>query len=437
MTTVPQICAALERVLWVEADAVAHSTGFTQRESKLTAPLFMQTLVFGWMADPNASVETLTKMAASRGVSITSQGLENRFTLEAVFVAAHLLTCAIEQALSATPAQAKILRRFTHVLWQDSTIVMLPEAWATWFPSCGGSEGAPASGVKLQVQLDALTGLMQGPVLQPARSGDLPLLAPHVEVEAGSLRLHDRGYWDVGMFATWDAQQVFFISYLKTGTALFDATGAPLDLLGLLSCTHERFDLRVQLSAKHMLACRLIGVRLSEQVAQIRRERLAEYERKQGVKASALQLLMTQWSVVVTNAPSDQLTIKEALVVIRSRWQIEILFKVWKSHLGVGTSRSAKPARVMCELLVKVLIAIIDHWIMLTSVWSLADRSIIKAAIGLRLYAGALALAFDDRRRFMCTLVQITAALLHGSRVTKRGANPSTAQLLLSFDASS
>src|SRR5688500_7206719 len=98
MTTVPQVCAALDQILWADAEAVARSSGFTQRRSKVTAPLFVQTLVFGWMADPNASVETLTKMAAARGVSITSQGIENRFTLGAVLVAAHLLNRAIAQA---------------------------------------------------------------------------------------------------------------------------------------------------------------------------------------------------------------------------------------------------------------------------------------------------------------------------------------------------
>ena len=44
--------------------------------------------------------------------------------------AAHLLNRAIAQAMAADPVEVAILRRFTSVAWQDSSVVMLPEAWA-------------------------------------------------------------------------------------------------------------------------------------------------------------------------------------------------------------------------------------------------------------------------------------------------------------------
>lgn len=434
MVTVPQICDTIEHLLTAEAEAVARSSGFVQRESKLTASAFLQTLVFGWMADPDASMSQLTTMAAMRGVEISAQGLEQRFTLGAVRLARHILEQAVASAFACDPVAVELLGRFRAVRLQDSTVVRLPDAWAESFPSCGGSTGAPASSLKLQVELDLLRGTILGPHFQAGRDGDLPLLEPHEGAEDGELIVRDRGYWSTGLLSSVDGAGAYFISYYQTKTNLYDGeAGERIDLLRLLSGSASRFDLPVRLSAKHRVACRLVGVRVSEAVAALRRERLAEYERKQGRTASALQVAMTRWSVAVTNAPVEELSLTEALVLLRARWQMEILFKIWKSEVGLDHSRSGKPARVLCEVVVKLLIGLIEHWVVLTSAWAVPERSLTKAAKSIRLVASALAVAFDSRTQFRARVAKLASTIARTCRVTKRGANPSSAQLLLSL----
>jgi sulfur relay (sulfurtransferase) complex TusBCD TusD component (DsrE family) len=131
--------------------------------------------------------------------------------------------------------------------------------------------------------------------------------------------------------------------------------------------------------------------------------------------------------------PVERRTLQEALVLGHARWQIELLVKLWKSQGGIDESRSAHPWRILCELYAKLLAMVIQHWVLLTSCWRAADRSLVKAAQTVRSYAPALALA---------GLVQVQAVLetlgrcvASGCRLNPRQQHPATAQLLLAASA--
>src|SRR4051812_50111418 len=78
MDTVAQVCTAVEAVLSTAATQAAWRTEFVQRTSKLTGPVFVQTLVLGYWQDPQASWSHLAGIAGQLGVPITAQGLYQR-----------------------------------------------------------------------------------------------------------------------------------------------------------------------------------------------------------------------------------------------------------------------------------------------------------------------------------------------------------------------
>ena len=61
-------------------------------------------------------------------------------------------------------------------------------------------------------------------------------------------------------------------------------------------------------------------------------------------------------------SPADQLCVDDVLQLARVRWQIELLFKLWKSHGQLDKSRSDNPWRVLCELYAKLIAMLIQHW---------------------------------------------------------------------------
>ena len=83
MDIIPRVATAMQEVLQTVGDTVARCTGFLKRQRKLTGAKFVQTLVFTWLAKPNASYEEFAQTAASLGIQITPQAIEQRFTPEA------------------------------------------------------------------------------------------------------------------------------------------------------------------------------------------------------------------------------------------------------------------------------------------------------------------------------------------------------------------
>jgi hypothetical protein len=79
MTIVTKIAEAMQTVLGEWADEKARETGFIQRQRKVSGRSFVQSLVFGWLANGESRMEELSQSSANVGVSITRQGLQQRF----------------------------------------------------------------------------------------------------------------------------------------------------------------------------------------------------------------------------------------------------------------------------------------------------------------------------------------------------------------------
>jgi len=123
--------------------------------------------------------------------------------------------------------------------------------------------------------------------------------------------------------------------------------------------------------------------------------------------------------------------LEKALILLRVRWQVELLFKVWKSHAQVDAWRSRNPWRILCEVYAKLIGVVIMHWTCLTSLWKHPKRSLFKAAHAVQKYAIAPALALPDRKKLTSALTRLQSCLGAPCHVNRRKQHPSTYQLLL------
>ena len=97
------------------------------------------------------------------------------------------------------------------------------------------------------------------------------------------------------------------------------------------------------------------------------RRRLRADAKHRGKTPSAAQLAWCAWTSVVTSVPPTLLSLREALVLLRARWHIELLFKLWTSHGHIDESRSANPRRVLTEVFAPLLAMVVQHWLLLLS----------------------------------------------------------------------
>lgn len=434
--TVSHVVDALQAVFTQKADQAAHDSKFVQRQSKLTGNIFVQTLTFGWLNNPQATLEELTQTAAALGVSISPQGLEQRFTSRAVECMRQVLSDAVARVITADPVAIPILQRFAGgVCVLDSTTLPLPDALADRWPGCGGIGDAGQAAIRLQVRLNLLNGQLTGPFLQPGRVPDQSGVLHTAPLPEGGLRLADLGFFCLDTLRAIDQQGAYWLTRLQPQTIIFDEQGQRWSLLDLLTQqATNQLDLPVTLGVVHGLPCRLLAVRVPPEVVEKRRQRLRQKAQKKNARRiSSSQWTLAGWTVYVTNAPKAMLKLDEALVLGRCRWQIELLFKLWKSEGRIDESRSQKPQRIMCEVYAKLLGVIVQHWLLLISCWKHSNRSWGKAARTLRRHAPALAPTLPYRYLVFRQLTLLQRCLNTGCRINKRRKPPPTFQLLLSL----
>ncbi len=428
MTTVADVTQALQALLTTTADLLARRTGFVQRTSKLTGAAFAQALVFGWLANPQASVEALAQAAAAVGVTISAQGLDQRFTEGAAVFLENLLARAVQTVIAADPVAIPLLERFTAVVLLDSSTVTLPAALALWWPGCSAGTAA----LKLPVRYDLCRGQLSGLVVQEGHLSDRGTVLQTAPLPAGALRISDLGFFTLGVFAAMTAQGVYWLSRLVSGTAVDTLDGTRWDVLDLLTAQDaSTVELDVTLGVTQRLPARLRAMRVPEEVANQRRRRLRAEATRRGRTPSAAQRAWCAWTIVVTSVPPTLLSLREALVLLRARWQIELLFKLWKSHGHIDESRSANPWRVLTEVFAKLLAMVVQHWLLLVSCWSFPERSLLKAAQTLRQYALSIASALADPLLLDHILSVVQRCVAAGCRLNRRKKAPNTYQLLL------
>jgi hypothetical protein len=434
MCSVPDVADALRSVLHDKANALARSSGFVQRASKLTGALLVQTLVFTWLSQAQATLEPMAQTGVALGLVISAQGLEQRFTQAAATLVQQVLEAALATLVQAGESATPLLARFAGVGLFESTCIALPDSLAALWKGCGRRvEQGSAAALKVQVVLDLRHGRLNG-CLQAGRAQDRSAPTQAWQLPAGVLKIADLGFFSVPRLAWLHQQGVYFLSRIQVETRLcLQNEFIDLVKVGALLRQHKRWrvDCPILLASSVKLACRLLAVRMPEEVAQERPRRLHFQAGRKGQPVSQARLALADWNLCVTNVPEPLLSLDEALVLLRARWQIALLFKLWKSVGQVDQTRSHKEGRVLCEGYAKLLGVLVQHWLFLVSCWQYPDRSLVKATQTVARYALWLAASWSDRAALEAAIERLVALLSKGCRMNKRLKRPSNWQLLM------
>lgn len=433
MSIVSKVAQAMQEVLTDVAESLARELGVVCRQRKFDGATLTQTLVLGFLANPKASWKDLAVMARRRGVDVSEQAIAQRFTPTLLNYLKQLIEVMAARCIAAQPVACELLRRFTGVFLTDSTVASLPETFADVWPGCGGRPGGGGkAGLKFQLTMDWLTGGLSHLGIEPARDPDQKSSVQKVTHPRGSLRIADLGYFCVKTLKKIADDGAYFLSRIQSGTAVFDQTGQPISLLRHLNQVWQGMPIEQQilLGAEVKLPCRLIAIRLPEEVANRRRQKLhAECQRKNR-QVSQERLAWCDWTIYVTNVEPERMNWKECLVLYRTRWQIELIFKLWKSEGKLVDRTPGPPVRQVAILFARMLAMILQHWMLLCSVWHRLDRSLRKAAKHIREFAIILASALSDFDRLVEELTILGATLERVARLDPRRQKPNHHQML-------
>ena len=423
MTTVAELSQILQQLLIEDANRLGRESGFIQRQRKLSGATFAQSLVFGWQANPKASLEELCQSARVCGVEISPQGLQERLnSKQAHQFLKQLLLKGVTYLVQNEGERDDLLKGFNGVYIQDSSRIELPSELASIW------SGTSQNGATLKVHavMDYGKGRFDL-TLASGRAHDCPLQT--VNLPAGSLRLADLGYFKVKVFEQLNQQGSWWVSRLPARAGIWQDDGVVSLLSWLVNQPNGLIDQHVQITAQR-LPCRLVAVPVPPEVAQVRRERVRQSAKAR--KHSQLQsetLDLCDWTILVTNLPSTLYSADDILALQRLRWQIELLFKLWKQDLSLDEWRSKQPDQILTEVYAKLLAALIQHWCFILGCWQHANRSLFKAASVLRKHAFHLLASLPSRSHLRTTLELILPSLSR-CLVRKRKERPATFQLL-------
>jgi hypothetical protein len=434
MGKLAQVPLAIQKVMQEDVQIAGVVSEFDKRDRKLNSRVFVQTLVFGWMSNPAASLVELTQTAAMLGVEVSPQALDQRFSEEATSLLRQVLNKAVRQAIKGQPASTAILQRFNAVYIEDGSVVRLPDELKDIWQGCGGSKSEGLqSAVKLEVRLNYKNGEIFGPHLMDARAHESQgYLQRKERLTAGSLWLADLAYFSLDRLAQLTEDGVYWLTRVKGGTGVVDLAGKSWQLDAFLAAQKRtELAIEIKLGVSKQLLCRLFAVRVPGKVASERRRRLRDKARRKCQEVTKQSLELAKWTVYVTNAPAKLMNLAEALVLARTRWQVELLFKLWKSHGQIDKSCSKKPMRILCEFYAKLIAMLIQHWILITNCWHFPDRSLMKAAKTVQKFAFFLAAAINSEQLLSWVISLISNCLAAGCRINKRLTSPSHFQLLL------
>jgi hypothetical protein len=450
------VSQAMLDILQQRAKALEREVGFVQRSTaQLDGPAFATMAVLSWMADAEVSYSQLQQRAATLGVAVSPQAIEQRFGDGSVRLLRRLLEEAVGRVLVSEPSHQEVLARFNGVYLQDGTIISLPQSMQQDWPGCGGSTPeAGVSSLRVQARLDLTRGGLSGLWLQAGRQHEASGAATETPLGAGSVWDVDLGYFTLARMKRMTACGEYWECPAKTGLVYLDQRGVAYDLHTLLATyarEGETLDLAVQLGVRERVAARLIARKLLPELSEQRQERSGQSvtmpakgvqrlgrnthtpapaapRKRMRRKPSRARLQVLDWTIVVTNVPASLLGAEDVLLLLRCRWQMELLWKLWKQLSHLDTWRSAKPERILTEILAKLLACLFQHWLTVLGCWQRPDRSMVKAHQVVAWLAPAMAFALSGTWPLTEVIGRCAVVMTQCGGMTVRRKHPNTFQ---------
>ena len=245
-----------------------------------------------------------------------------------------------------------------------------------------------------------LTGDFEDFQLTDGMTADLTATKAADPLPKGSLQLADLAYFSLDELQKLTENGVYWISRLKANSSLTDENGQRIDLEKMLKTPEEDTYIRksIRIGKRKQLPAYLIAERLSQAQTDKRRRYIRRRAKRKAETPSKALLRLAGYNLYITNIAEHQLTPKQICVIVGIRWQIELMFKSFKSISKLHVSRSQKPYRMLSEIYAKLIAILIQHTVMLAAGYRHIQHSFIKTAKHIAGYARLLTLSFHHSK---------------------------------------
>lgn len=350
-------------------------TKFVRRKSALDAEKFISMCVFLNNDICKDSLQDLVeKLNFHEGISISSQALDQRFNDYAVDFMKHVFNDTLRMQNKVLSSNGKLygINFFERILITDSTSFSLPKEYREIYN--GNNSPGTESLIKIQLQFDLMTGEFIENKITHGNASD----AGHnfylkSYVKAKDLHIKDLGYYETHDLKNINKKQAYYLTRCKVNTKIYiKKNGITLEEFNVYKASRglaegDFMELPEVYTGKNQeLKSRLIIYKLTEDE---KIKKIASEKKKDKKKAKTLDPENEKYSInmLLTNVPAKIIPKEIAYEMYSLRWQVEIMFKVWKSVFNVDLSKKVKIQRFQCSLYGKLMAILLGSTIVYTS----------------------------------------------------------------------
>ncbi|HDR6319050.1 TPA: IS4 family transposase [Bacillus thuringiensis] len=356
-------------------EELAKELGFVKRKRKFSGNELATICI--WVSQRTSSdslVRLCSQLHAATGTLMSPEGLNKRFDRKAVEFLKYIFSALWKSKLCETSAiSSAAFTYFQRICILDATIFQVPKHLAHVYPGSGGC--AQTAGIKIQLEYDLHSGQFLNFQVGPGKNNDktfgtecLATLRP------GDLCIRDLGYFSLEDLDQMDQRGVYYISrlklnhtvyvknpfpeYFRNGTVKKQSQYIQVDLEYIMNTLKpgQTYEIKeVYIGKEQKLFTRVVIYRLTEKQLQERKIKQSYTESKKGITYSEKSKRLTGINIYVTNTPWEIVPMEQIHDFYSLRWQIEIIFKTWKSLFQIHHWKNIKQERLECHVYGKLI----------------------------------------------------------------------------------
>lgn len=439
-----------------EIEKIAREVGFIQRRGKIKAWEFLYLFAFsGLDVSKNTLLSMTTNLTKEMSIEISTQAIHERLNEKAVAFLREIFTRLLNGiALSDSKIPTTLDKHFDRIRIVDSTAFQLPKMYKEEYEGSGGS--SQPAGVKIQLEYELKTGNFMHIDVGPGKGNDNTFGSKIADTfRPKDLSLRDLGYFSLKDFKDLDDKGASYVSRLKPNVAVY-VENADVEYYknGQVkkSTMYKRIDLadisndmtpgetlelkEVFIGRLEKKKERLIIYKLTDEQLKERKLKVEKTAKKKGIKKSENTMKLLGVTIYITNTDSSVIPNDKIYEIYSLRWQIEIIFKIWKSIFTISNVKPVKIERFKCQLYGKLILLILSSAIIFKLRNELLhgeqiEASEIKSAEIIKQYIQKIYLTLIKAQWKVCRLLmEISNCIKRNGRKSHRKGNKTFFEIL-------
>lgn len=325
----------------------ARTTRFVQRASTFTGMDLLLLSVFSHQQNHTISLQGYLGELLFRGKVMTKQSLQERFNKYSVDFMEKMLTHALSQKLAIQKTFQTTC--FKRIIIGDATSYQLSPDYVDKYKGNGGH--ASISSIKIQYNYDLLTNTII--LLSPKSGHHADIKSELGEIKKDDLRIDDLGYFHINRFLCIQKTGAYFLSRHRYDVHLYKLQNEKFELIDLVKLKRgmregEQRSIICYVGKNELMKIRVVIEKVPQRIVAEKRRKLKLISEGKLKFISKKRLELCAINTYLTNASTVQLPTKEVRKYYSLRWQIELLFKAWKSTYSIDKIKGMKIERFEC-----------------------------------------------------------------------------------------